>query len=66
MLLVLQVHVVPLILGIEVIDVDYVLAGLRLLLEHLVRLVVVRLEELIEVEVGERRATVRLNVLRGD
>ena len=66
MLLVLQVHIVPLVLGIEVIDVDYVLAGLRLLLEHLVRLVVVRLEELVEVEVGERWATVRLNVLRGD
>ena len=66
MLLVLQVHVVPLILRIEVIDVDYVLAGLRLLLEHLVRLVVVRLKELVEVEVGERWATVRLNVLRGD
>ena len=66
LLLTLQVHVVPLVLGVEVVDVDYVLARLRLLLEHLVGLVVVRLKELVEVEVGEWWAAVRLNVRRGD
>ena len=56
----------PLVLGVEVVDVDYVLARLRLLLEHLVGLVVVRLKELVEVEVGEWWAAVRLYVRRGD
>ena len=62
LLLILQVHAVPLVLRVEVVDVYYMLARPGCLLEHLVRLVVARLQELIEVEVGKWRATVWLNV----
>ena len=50
-LLVLQVHIVPLVLRVEVVRVDHVSARLRCLLEVAIDLIVIRFQEVLKIEI---------------